>query len=175
MVKALPDHNIDPSPLGIDNTIAGLGLPELNLKRSLGGLDGLMGMTGFSRNNPLGPAVEERPGETKPVFHSFIPLDEMKSPVMPGAKHKGSSMVNEDEIKSAVPLLGVGQLGALVDSIPDTPLGSVVKSLPVEKIVKRMEKRSRKYVSPLSVIVWRQRLKSELISSSSDSGPALRN
>jgi hypothetical protein len=77
MVKALPDHNIDPSPLGIDNIVSGLDLPEINLKRGLAGLDGLVGMTGLnrnnglSRNNPLGSAVHEQPGKTLLFMNSL--------------------------------------------------------------------------------------------------------
>jgi hypothetical protein len=135
MVKALPDHNIDPSPLGIDNIVSGLGLPELNLKRGLAGLDGLVGMPRLDRSNPLGPAVRERPGDTRPVFNSFVPLDKMGSPIAPGAGHNGQAM--ED-----VPVVG-----QMVNGMPVQPLEGLLDSIGVGGVVKRMEKRSRKYVS----------------------------
>jgi len=135
MVKALPDHNIDPSPLGIDNIVSGLGLPEINLKRGLAGLDGLVGMTRLDRNNPLGSAVHERPGATMPVLNSFVPLDKMGSPLAPSAGHKG-------QIVGDVPVVG-----EMIDGMPVKPLEGLLDSIGVGGIVKRMEKRSRKYVS----------------------------
>jgi hypothetical protein len=135
MVKALPDHNIDPSPLGIDNVVSGLGLPEMNLKRGLAGLDDLVGMTRLNRSNPFGPAVRERTGETRPVFNSFVPFDEMGSPVAPSAGHKGH--VVED-----VPVVG-----EMVDGMPIKPPQGLLDSIGVGGVVKRMEKRSRKHVS----------------------------
>jgi hypothetical protein len=133
MVKALPDHHIDPSPLGVDNMVSGLGLPEMNLKRGLAGLDGLVGMTRLDRSNPLGPAVRERPGETRPVLNSFVPLDEMGSPVAPGAGNKGQVMSN----------------APVVNGMPVEPLEGLLGSIGVGEVVKRMEKRSRKHVSLL--------------------------
>jgi len=140
MVKALPDHNIDPSPLGIDNMVSGLGLPEMNMKRGLAGLDGLVGMTRLNRNNPLGSAVHERPGDTRPVFNSFVPLDGMGTPIAPSAGHKG-------QVVGDVPVVG-----EMVDGMPIEPLEGLLNSIGVGGVVKRMEKRSRKLVSlpPLS-------------------------
>jgi hypothetical protein len=135
MVKALPDHHIDPSPLGVDNMVSDLGLPEMNLKRGLAGLDGLVGMTRLDRSNPLGPAVRERPGETRPVLNSFVPLDEMGSPVAPGAGNKGQVMSN-------APVAG-----EMVNGMPVEPLEGLLGSIGVGGVVKRMEKRSRKHVS----------------------------
>jgi len=145
MVKALPDHNIDPSPLGIDNMVSGLGLPEMNVKRGLAGLDGLIGMTKLDRNNPLNSAVHERPGDTRPVFNSFVPLDGMGTPIAPSAGHKGQ--VVED-----VPVVS-----EMVDGMPIEPLEGLLSSIGVGGVVKRMEKRSRKLVSlpPLSDSVVR--------------------
>jgi hypothetical protein len=135
MVKALPDHNIDPSPLGIDNMVSGLGLPEMNLKRGLAGLDGLVGMTRLDKSNPLGPAVRERPGETRPVLNSFVPLDEMGSPVAPSAGNKGQVVGDEPVV------------GEMVNGMPIKPLEGLLGSIGVGGVVKRMEKRSRKHVS----------------------------
>lgn len=137
MIKALPDHNIDPSPLGVDNIVSGLGLPNLNLKRGLTGLDGLVGMSGLNRNNPLGPAVNERPGDVMPVLNSFVPLDQMGSPIAPSAGHKG-------QIVEDVPVAG-----EMVNGIPMEPLEGLLDSIGVGGIVKRMKKRSRKHVSLL--------------------------
>ena len=155
MVKALPDHHIDPSLLGIDNVVSARGLHEMNSKRGLADLDGLVGMTRLDRSNPLGPAVRERPGETRPVYNSFVPLDEMGSPVAPSAGHKGQVVVGE-----------------MVDGMPIKPLEGLLNSIGVGGVVKRMEKRSRKHVSlhPIS-----QSKYSELISSSRRDGQALRS
>ena len=133
-VKALPDHNIDPSPLGIDNIVSGLGLPELHLKRGLAGLEGLVGMTGLNRNNPLGSAVHERPGDVMPVLNSFVPLDQMGSPIAPSAGHKG-------QVVGDVPVVG-----EMINGMPVKPLEGLLDSIGVGRIVKRMEKRSRKHV-----------------------------
>lgn len=135
MVKALPDPNIDSSPLGIDNMISGLGLPEMNMKRDRADLDGLIGMTKLDRNNPLGSAVHERPGDTRPVFNSFVPLDGMGTPIAPSAGHKG-------QVVGDMPVVG-----EMVGGMPIEPLEGLLNSIGVGGVVKRMEKRSRKLVS----------------------------
>jgi hypothetical protein len=135
MVKALPDHNIDPSPLGLDNMVSRLVLPEMNLKRGLAGLDVLVGMSRLDRSNPLGPAVRERPGATRPVLNSFVPLDEMGSPVAASAGHKG-------QVVGDVPIVE-----DMVNGMPVEPLEGLLNSIGVGGVVKRMEKRSRKHVS----------------------------
>ena len=140
MVKALPDNHIDPSPLGVDNIVSGLGLPGLGLKRGLAGLDGLIGMTGLNRKNPLGSPVKETPGETVPVLNSFIPLDRMGSPIKPGSKGMGLGAMD-------IPVDG-----GVVDGMPVAPLEGLLDSLGAGGVVKRMEKRSRKHVSgPTSI------------------------
>ena len=160
MVKALPDHNIDPSPLGIDNIISGLGLPELNLKRGLAGLKGLVGMTGLNRNNPLGSAVHERPGDVMPVLNSFVPLDQMGSPIAPSAGHKG-------QVVGDVPVVG-----EMINGMPVKPLEGLLDSIGVGGIVKRMGKRSRKHVCILPICPHRNQ---QLIPSSKQDGRALRS
>jgi len=107
----------------------------MNLKRGLAGLDGLVGMTRLEKSNPLGPPVRERPGETRPVYNSFVPLDEMGSPIAPSAGHKG-------QVVGDVPVVG-----EMVHGMPVKPLEGLLNSIGVGGVVKRMEKRSRKHVS----------------------------
>jgi hypothetical protein len=136
MIKALPDNHIDPSPLGVDNMVSGLGLPDLGLKRGLAGLDDLIGMTGLNRKNPLGSPITEGPGDAVPVLNSFIPLDIMGSPVKPGSKGMGLGGMDD------VPVVGGMEVG-----LPVAPVEGLIDSLGAGGILKRMEKKSRKLVS----------------------------
>lgn len=88
MVKALPDKHVDPSPLGIDNIISQLPLPDLDLKRGLPlGLDNLLG--GSSKGHEGGPSGYSSSDGSK--YASYVPLDKQGSPITPHSHDRAST------------------------------------------------------------------------------------
>jgi hypothetical protein len=138
MAKALPDKHIDPSPLGMDRMISTLPLPGLDLKRGVSALDDVMGMAGL-RSSPLGSPVEEQPGEVRPVFSSYVPVDHNGSPIAPGGGAMAQNAVSDLPV--------VGDMG-VTDGLPLQPLEGLLGSLGAGGLVKRQEKRSMMVSEP---------------------------
>lgn len=109
MLKALPDKNIDPSPLGIDNIVANLPLPDLDLlKRDPEAALDLDDILDDRATSPTSGGAAK--------YSSFIPFDKSGSPVGPQSKPNGGLVA------------GLPLVGDLTKGTPLAPLKSLLGS-----------------------------------------------